>query len=94
MQLKTGPYKPSVRDWGSPFFACASFRLEEPMDYLIQWQFKRPDGMGAGIAWIDADHDGTAERAYAFTVTADPKLDFEAGPVEPVDATRTVMNPR
>lgn len=93
-QLKAGPYKPSIRDWGTPFFTCAAFRLDEPMDYLIQWQFKRPDGMGAGLAWVDADRDGTADRAYAFTVTADPKLNFEAGPVQPVAASRAVMKPR
>lgn len=101
-RLASGSYQPNVRDWGSPFFACAAFRIEQPMDYVIQWQFKpssrarndESDAVGTGIAWVDADRDGAADRAYAFEVSADPKRDFEAGPVKAVDAARAVMKAR
>ena len=55
-----------------PLFACAAFRIEQPMDYVIQWQFKpssrarndESDAVGTGIAWVDADRDGAGVHVH------------------------------
>lgn len=92
--LKNGPYKPLSRDWVAPFFSCTGFRLEAPMPFMIQWQFQRPDTMGTGVAWIDDDKDGKAERAYSFTGKLTGKGVVEFSAIEPTDATRRPQKPR
>lgn len=92
--LKNGPYRPLSRDWVAPFFSCTGFRLETPMPFMIQWQFQRPDTMGTGVAWIDDDKDGKADRAYAFTGKLAGKGAVEFSAIEPTDATRRPQKPR
>ncbi|NUP05972.1 MAG: hypothetical protein HOW73_07930 [Polyangiaceae bacterium] len=85
--LKHGPYTPLPRDWASPFFACTKFKLEKPMPFVLQWQVEKPSVEGRGIAWIDTDRDGTAERAYAFRGKLVGRDRMEFGPIEAADTS-------
>ncbi len=84
--LKAGPYKPGYRDFSAPTFACGRFRIEQPMSFVLQWQFKRAERAGTGVAWIDDGGDGVADRAYAFTVKMDEKGVPVPSKVAPADA--------
>jgi hypothetical protein len=90
--FKHGPYVSLKRDWASPFFSCTRFSIDDPMPFAIQWQADRDGTHGTGIAWVDENNDGVADRAYAFTAT------FTSGSisttdVEPTDPTRAIVRP-
>lgn len=91
--LKKGPYSPLPRDWSSPVFSCAQFKLQHAMPFMIQWQLDKKSS-GTGIAWIDEDRDGAAEQAFAFTIERKAKDDLVLGPVERVDPSRKPLRPR
>lgn len=84
--LKNGPYKPLITDWTSPFFSCAPLKIETPMPFVIQWQFRKSAASGMGIAWLDLDGNGVADKAYAFTAKLEKKDDLVFTPIEPTDA--------
>jgi hypothetical protein len=89
--LKKGPYPPLIGDFSTPFFSCTEFKLEAPMPFMLQWQVDKPGAEGTGVAWIDDDRDGKAERAYGFTGKLKSKTEIELGPVGPIDASRKVQ---
>lgn len=84
--LKNGPYKPLITDWTSPFFSCAPLKIDKPMPFVIQWQFHKPTASGMGIAWVDLDGNGVAEKAFAFKATLEKKDDLVLSAIEPIDA--------
>jgi hypothetical protein len=84
----------SKRDWNKPFFSCTKLKIEKPMPFMLQWQVDKPGSKGSGIAWLDTNGDGTADKAYAFTGTLKPKSAMEFGPIEPIDATRKLKSRR
>lgn len=92
--LKRGPYEPTPRDWQPSFYTCTQFKLEQPMRFMIQWQLEQPNWRGSAIAWIDADGDGTAEKAYAFWAELKGADNVEFGPIESVDPERRFRIPR
>jgi len=92
--LKSGPYAPLRRDFSSPFFSCTEFKLEAPMPFMLQWQVDKPGAEGTGVAWIDDDRDGKAERAYGFSGKLKSKDEIELGPVGPIDPSRKVQRGR
>jgi hypothetical protein len=89
--LKKGPYTPMKRDFAKPFFACTEFKLEAPMRFMLQWQVDKPSVEGTGMAWIDADGDGVAEKAYAFKAKLEGRDKVSFGPIEASDATRKLQ---
>lgn len=88
--LKHGPYTPTRRDFTTPFFACTQFKLEGPMPFLIQWQVDEPGKTGTGVAWLDPDGDGTADRAWGFQASWRDGA-IEAGEIVPVAPTRKLQ---
>ncbi len=92
--LKSGPYQSLKRDWASPFFACTRFKVEEPMPFVIQWQVDEPNEKGTGVAWIDDDGDGKAERAYGFKATLKQRDEVSFGPIEAIEPTRKLQKAR
>lgn len=92
--LKRGPYEPTPRDWLPSFYTCTQFKIEQPMRFMIQWQLEQPNWRGSAIAWIDADGDGSAEKAYAFWAELKGADNVEVGPIESVDPERRFRIPR
>ncbi|NUP10655.1 MAG: hypothetical protein HOW73_31815 [Polyangiaceae bacterium] len=91
--LSEGSYKPLPRDFNAPFYNCTTFKLDSPMRFVIQWQFHAADRMGMGIAWIDEDKDGKADRAYGFTAKATTKDAAEFSAVGPLDPATRIEKP-
>jgi len=92
--LKHGEYKPLINDWSAPFFSCTGFRLEGPLGFMIQWQLDHPNDKGTGMAWIDDDGDGKADRAFAFTATLTKRDVVEFSPIEGADVSRGLRKGR
>jgi hypothetical protein len=88
--LKKGPYKPNRKDFDTPVFHCAEFKLDEPMPFVIQFQADVPRRKGTGIAWLDDDGDGKADRALGFVATMGDTKTAQIGPIESLDAKRPV----
>jgi hypothetical protein len=89
-ELKGG-YAPSPRDWKTAVWDCAHFEVAAPMTFQIQWQLVRPKVEGMAVAWLDADGDGVADRAYGFRIAFDAKGVMTVGDVAPVDASHPVL---
>lgn len=69
-------------EWRTPVWACAKFRVDEPMRFQLQWQFAKSEGLG--VAWLDDDGDGVSDRSLAFRATLRGRdLDFtDVAPAE------------
>jgi hypothetical protein len=89
-RLSEGAYEPSPSDWASPFFMCTRFRLAGPQRFQIQWQLDKPSTEGSGIAWIDDDGDGKADRAFGFHGKLVERSKVELSETGPVPAGRPV----
>lgn len=85
--LAKGPYRSSVKDWSSPTYSCTNFKMEDPMPFAIQWQYISSEKAGRGVAWLDDNGDGAADRAYAFTAKVVGAQAVEFGKVGPIDPT-------
>jgi hypothetical protein len=57
------------------------------MQFQLQWQLVKPNTEGAGIAWIDQDHDGVADRALGFSIALGPNGAPNLGEIQPMAAT-------
>jgi hypothetical protein len=89
--LKGGPYVATAGDWKTPVWSCAHFQVDEPMPFQVQWQLVKPMVEGMGVAWIDADGDGVADRALGFTITLGARGEPRLGEIGPVGASRPVL---
>ncbi len=79
-------------DWSSALWGCARFRLSEPMRFQLQWQVVKLNVEGLGVAWIDHDGDGAADRAFAFRATAGQnKGEVTLGEITPIEASHPVL---
>mgnify|MGYP001397196370 CR=1 FL=1 len=87
--LQGGAYKNAARDYRSPVFACARYKETEPQRFQIQWQLLVRSTTGRGVAWIDDDADGRADRAFSFPAKLLRKNQVELGEItllEPMPA--------
>ena len=90
--LRGGPYSASGRDWSTPVWQCAKFAETAPRRHQIQWQQLGGPGEGMAVAWVDADADGTVDRAYAVHAKLNGRaLDF--GDVVEIEASHPVLAP-
>jgi hypothetical protein len=85
--LKDSAYTPAPGDWKTAVWSCAQFQISDPMQFQVQWQLVKPNAEGMGIAWIDQDHDGVADRALGFSITLGPKGAPRVGKIAPIPAT-------
>jgi len=92
--LKKGPYKSLRRDWAAPFFSCTGFKVDEPMPFVIQWQIDEANLRGTGIAWVDANGDGKAEKIYGFSAKLTQRDVVELGPIEQLPEGRKIQRGR
>ncbi|MFO0551156.1 MAG: hypothetical protein U0271_22385 [Polyangiaceae bacterium] len=88
--VSKAPYRTSFKDYNFAFYSCTEFRLNEPLEFVIQWQVDQPGSKGTGVVWIDEDKDGTADRAYGVTIVLAAKDKPEAQPIEAIDKSRPV----
>jgi hypothetical protein len=88
--LKDGPFTPAPGDWKTAVWSCAQFQTTEPMDFQLQWQLVKPNSEGMGIAWVDRDHDGVADRAFGFSIKLGPKNVPMLGEVREIPADTPV----
>jgi hypothetical protein len=89
--LKGGAYPAAPAEWRTSVWSCAHFQIHEPMSFQLQWQLVRPGVEGMGIAWIDADGNGVADRALGFSIKLGARGELELGDVEPTNASRPVV---
>ena len=92
--LKDGAFTPAPGDWKTAVWSCARFERTEPMDFQLQWQLVRPNAEGMGIAWIDQDRDGVADRALGFSITLGPRGEPTLGEIREIAATTPVSTLR
>ncbi|MEP7125197.1 MAG: hypothetical protein ABJE95_29980, partial [Byssovorax sp.] len=88
--LKEGAFTPAPGDWKTAVWSCAQFQTTEPMTFQLQWQLVKPSAEGMGIAWIDQDHDGVADRALGFSITLGPQSTPILGEIREIDAATPV----
>lgn len=91
--VSKGPYTPRPGDFGSPSFQCSQYKLAEPMTFVVQWQYFG-GGVGKGVAWIDADADGKADRAWGFDAKVEDKGLATPGEIKAIDAATKPETPR
>ena len=92
--LKGGAYKSHVRDFRSPVFSCAKYKETEPQRFQIQWQVTVPSGEGRGVAWLDDNGDGKADRALSFRAALVRKNEVDLGEIGFLTSVPQVMKPR
>jgi len=78
-------YTAAAADWKTAVWSCARFRHDSPMRFQLQWQSVKPGTEALGIAWIDDDGDGDADRALGFRATAKGARDVDLGEVAPME---------
>jgi len=81
-------YEVAVNDFRTPVWSCAAFHVDSPMRFQIQWQLAKGGSEGLGIAWLDDDGDGKADRAFAFRASLKQRGQVEVGEVEPISPSR------
>lgn len=91
--LQKGPYASIPRDWSTPVWSCAKFRLETPQQFQIQWQSIKISVEGMGIVWLDENVDGKADRALGFRATLKQRGEPEIGPIEELSPVPPVAPP-
>jgi hypothetical protein len=91
--VQRGPYPSIPRDWSTPVWTCAKFRLEAPQRFQIQWQIVKPSLEGMGIAWLDDNADGKPDRALGFRATLKQRGEPEIGPIELLSPVPPVAPP-
>lgn len=91
--IQKGPYASIPRDWSTPVWSCAKFRLESPQPFQIQWQMVKPSVEGMGIAWLDDNADGKPDRALGFRATLKQRGEPEIGPIEQLSPVPPVAPP-
>ncbi len=86
LKLASGAgYGAPPADWKTAVWSCAKFRHDAPMRFQLQWQSVKPTVEALGIAWIDDDGDGEADRALGFRATAKGTRDVDLGEITPLE---------
>ncbi|MEO5731524.1 MAG: hypothetical protein ABI134_14560, partial [Byssovorax sp.] len=86
LKLASGAgYAAPPADWKTAVWSCAKFRHDAPMRFQLQWQSVKPTVEALGIAWIDDDGDGEADRALGFRATAKGVRDVDLGEITPME---------
>lgn len=86
LKLTSGAgYAAPPADWKTAVWSCAKFRHDAPMRFQLQWQSVKPTVEALGIAWIDDDGDGDADRALGFRATAKGTRDVDLGEITPME---------
>ena len=93
-RMKDGAYESTVAEWRTPVWICSKYRVSGPQRYQIQWQQGKPSSSGMGVAWIDANGDGVADRAFGFRATLKKRGEVEMGEIQAIDAARPVATVR
>lgn len=89
--MKNGVYTSLSSDFRSPVFSCAHYRETEPQSFQIQWQRGATPVDGAGIAWLDDNGDGQADRAFGFRARLVRKNEVTLGDIEAQDPMPKVL---
>jgi hypothetical protein len=89
-RMKGGAYESTALDWRTPVWICSKYKVTGPQRFQIQWQQDKVPSSGMGVAWIDANGDGVADRAFGFKATLKQRGEVEMGEVQAIDATRPV----
>jgi hypothetical protein len=84
-------YEVGLNDFHTPVWTCSMFHVASPMPFQIQWQLAKGSSEGLGIAWLDDDGDGRADRAFAFRATLKTRGQVEVGEVAPISPTRPIV---
>ena len=92
--LRGGAYKGAARDFRSPVFSCLKYRETKPQRFQIQWQVTMQPSEGRGVAWLDDDGDGKADRALSFRAKLVRRGEVELGEIEPLTPVPDVLKPR
>jgi hypothetical protein len=92
--LKDGAFTPTSGDWKTAVWSCAQFQMTDPMQFQLQWQLVKPNAEGRGVAWIDQDHDGVADRALGFSITLGAKGAPILGEIQGIEANTPVSTLR
>jgi hypothetical protein len=92
--LKDGAFTPAPGDWKTAVWSCAQFQMTDPMEFQLQWQLVKPNAEGRGVAWIDQDRDGVADRALGFSITLGPRGEPILGDIQGIEATTPVSTLR
>jgi hypothetical protein len=87
-------YASTIADWRTPVWSCARFSMSRPQRFQIQWQQQKVRTQGMGVAWIDENGDGKADRALGFRGTLKKRGEVELGEIEPIDASHPVTPTR
>lgn len=82
--MKNGVYTGLASDYKTPVYACAKFSEPAPQPYQIQWQIGASPTEGLGVAWIDDNGDGQADRAFGFTAKLVKKKEVTFGEIVPL----------
>jgi hypothetical protein len=78
-------YTATPADWKTAVWSCAKFRHDAPMQFQIQWQSLKPGLEAVGLAWIDDNGDGEADRVLGFHATAKGAHDVDLGEIAPME---------
>ncbi|MFO0593106.1 MAG: hypothetical protein U0441_36525 [Polyangiaceae bacterium] len=92
--LRGGAYKSAARDYRSPVFSCLKYRESKPQRFQIQWQVTMQPSEGRGVAWLDDDGDGKADRALSFRAVLVRRGEVELGEIRPLTPVPDVSKPR
>lgn len=93
-RMRKGAYKSHVRDFRSPVFSCAKYKETEAQRFQIQWQITLQPSEGRGVAWLDDDGDGKADRALSFRAALVRKNEVDLGEIGFLTPVPPVMKPR
>jgi hypothetical protein len=92
--MKGGAYKSVPRDFRSPVFSCLKYRETKPQRFQIQWQVTMQPSEGRGVAWLDDDGDGKADRALSFRAALVRKKEVDLGEIGFLTPVPPVMKPK
>jgi hypothetical protein len=91
-QTRAPGYLTLPPDWKTSVWSCARFRWSTPMRFQIQWQIVKVNAEGLGVAWLDRDGDGIADRAFAFrAVMGAAKGELTLGEITAIDPAHAVV---
>jgi type IV secretory pathway VirB10-like protein len=86
-----GGYRSRPHVWRTPVFHCTKFSIDGPQRFQIQWQNESAKTTGRGVAWLDDDDDGKADRSLSFSARLVKRRQVELGPIEIDPEPRAIL---